>query len=137
MFITPLIAVQGAIELFKGLTGSHNKKEEKTAVTEPQNPSHDVHHMSFEDLSAVAMNLVHDGKLSEKDANSFLTQMASLQQSTGLSKDAKIDMIQLYQEKMQNLNTDATPKNTASLQQSLDILNGIKARSGVSIPNFV
>ena len=139
MFVTPLLAVQGAIELFKGLTATHKKKEEQAEAlnqTNP-NPNYDVNNMSFDDLQALTMNLFHDGKLSDKDTQNFLSQINSMQQSSGVAKDTKVDMIQLFQQQIQKSNAQASNKDTASLQQSLDLLNAIKARSGASIPQRV
>jgi hypothetical protein len=139
MFVTPLLAAQGAIELFKGLTSTQKKKEDPVDALNQSNPNpnYDVKNMSFNDLQALTMKLSHDGKLSDKDTQNFLNQISSLQQASGVSKDTKVDMIQLFQNQIQNINKQATNNDSSAFQHSLDLLNGINARSGANIPQSV
>jgi hypothetical protein len=135
MFINPITAAMGAIELFTSMT-SHHKKEEKTENTALTN-AYNVNNMSFNELKDMALGLMQQGKLSQNDTNNFLSQISSLQQVTGTSKEAKVDMIDVYQQQIQNLNAQTKNNDVASLQHSLDILNGIKARSNATIPKSV
>lgn len=136
MLINPLTAAMGAVQLFKEITSHHpkDKKEDKTATL---TSNYNVNNMSLDDLKNMTALLVRQGKLSENDANNFLTQTASLVQSAGISKDKKIDMVKLYEQQVQNFNSESKPKDLASFQQSLDILNGMKALSGANIPASV
>lgn len=137
MFINPLSVAQGAIELFSELTSHKDKKEEKDDNINLSNALYDINHISVNDLNALVLNLTQKGTLSENDSSTLLKQVASIQQSNGISKDTKVDMIQLYQQQLQKVNATANPKEVASLQHSLDLLNGLKARSGASIPQAV
>lgn len=139
MFINPLSAAMGAIDLLSDITSHHAKKDkEKDSLTQlTSTDKYNVNNMSFNDLNAMTLNLMQEGKLSEDDGHNFLKQITSIQQTSGISKDTKIDMIQLYQQQIQNLNADADTKDLASLQRSLDFLSGVKARAGASIPQFV
>ena len=137
MFVTPLLAAQGAMELFKGLTSTQKKKEHQTDELNQPNPNYNVKNMSFDDLQALTMNLFQYGKISEKDSQKLIAQITSLQQSSGVSKDTKVDMLQLFQSQIQNANKQGNSMDTASFQHSLDLLNGMNARSGANIPQRV
>lgn len=135
MFINPITAAIGAIKLFSEITSSH-KKEDKAATADLSN-NFNVNNMSLNDLTKMSQELMQQGELSEKDAHSFLSQIASIQQLSGISKDNKVDMVHLFEQQIQNLNSTSNTKAAASFQHSLDILNGVKARSGASIPQSV
>ncbi|RUR13735.1 hypothetical protein [Legionella sp. km772] len=139
MLINPLTAAMGAIELFSDLTSHHAKKDkEKDPLTQLTSPdSYNVNHMSFNDLNAMTLTLMEQGKLSSEDGQNFFKQINSIQQTSGIPKDQKIDMIQMYQQQIQNLGPNAGAKDLVSLERSLDFLSGIKARAGATIPQFV
>lgn len=139
MLINPLTAAMGAIDLFSDLTSHHaNKDKEKSSLTQLTSPdNYNVNNMSFNDLSAMTLTLMQQGSLSEDDGQNFLKQINSMQQTTGIAKDQKIDMIQMYQQQIQGLDSNAGAKDLVSFQRSLDFLSGIKARAGANIPQFV
>lgn len=139
MFINPLTAAMGAIGLLSELTSHHAKKdkEEKDTLTQLTTPdNYNVNNMSFDELKAMTLALMQNNKLSEDEGQQFLAQMTSVQQTSGVASTTKIDMVQLYQQQLQNLKADDN-KNSSSLQRSLELLNGLKARSGVIIPQAV
>lgn len=135
MFINPITAAMGAIELLNNITSNH-KKDDKAATASMQN-NYDVNNMSLNDLKIMTKDLVQQGKLSEKDANSFLAQSSAIQQSSGIAIDSKVNMVDLYQQHIQHLDKDSKNNEVAAYQHSLDILNGVKALSGSKIPQFV
>jgi len=135
MFINPITAAMGAIQLLSEAT-SHHKKEENKTTTDLAS-TYNVNNMSLNDLKGMALGLMQQGKLSESDANNFLSQITSIEQSAGISKDAKVDMVHLYEQQVQNLNVGVKSKEVASFQHSLDILKGVKALSGANIPRSV
>ncbi len=140
MLINPLTAAMGAIDLFSEITSHHAKKDkdkEKDSLTQLTSNTYDVNNMSFDDLNAMTLGLMQQGKLSEDDGHNFLKQITAIQQASGITKDTKIDMIQLYQQQIQNSNAETNTKDLASLHRSLDFLNGVKARAGANIPQFV
>lgn len=135
MFINPISVAVGAVELFRELT--HHNKDEKKGQTQLVKENPDVNNMSFDDLKSLTMNLVQKGSLSEQDGASFLAQLEAIQKASGIAKDAKIDMMQLYEQQLRSANVEANAKEVASIQQSLSLLQGIKARSGAQIPQAV
>ncbi len=107
MLINPLTAAMGAIDLFSEITSHHAKKDkdkEKDSLTQLTSNTYDVNNMSFDDLNAMTLGLMQQGKLSEDDGHNFLKQITAIQQASGITKDTKIDMIQLYQQQIQNSN---------------------------------
>lgn len=139
MLINPLNAAMSAIDVFSDISSHHAKKDkEKDSLTHLTNPnSFNVNNMSFNDLSAMTLTFMQQGKLSADDGQNFLKQINSIQQTSGIAKDQKIDMIQIYQDQIKHLDSNAGAKDLVSFQRSLDFLSGIKAREGANIPQFV
>jgi len=135
MFINPLTAASTAMELFEKVSSLGNKKDDKKSINEFTDTPYDLNNMSLDQLKAMTMDLAQNGKLSDQDTNNFINQIAMLHDATGIANDAQVNMIQLYQDQIQK--TNAEPKNVASMQKSLEILNGVQARSGAQIPQFV
>jgi hypothetical protein len=135
MNINPISLALGASELVSELTD--HTKERKHPLAQATNPAYDVNNMSFNDLADMALTLVQQGSLSEKDSSSLLAHMDVVQKSSGVAQDVKTDLIQLYEHQLHKANTVEQGNEVASLQQSLNLLHGIKARSGALIPQAV
>ena len=141
MFINPITVAMGAINLLSDITSHHANKDKdkaKDSLTQAgQADSLNVNNMSFNDLNAMSLNLMQDGRLSDGDGQNFLKQINSIQQTSGIAKDAKIDMVQLYQQQVQNAGSTVDNKDLVALERSLDLLKGIQARSSATIPRSV
>lgn len=136
MFINPLTAAQGAIELLSGLTSS-SKKEEKEDTTSLSSLNYNINDMSVADLKSLVLKFTEKGTLSESDSSALLDQVDAITQAQSISSNTKLDWINLFQQQVHSLNPATSPKEAASLSHSLDLLNGLEARAGANIPQFV
>ena len=123
------------------LAGIVHKKHEEHAVqgsgtkANTPNQQYDVKNMSLDELKTMAMNLFNSGSINDKDYQNLSTQINSIQQTTGLSSNTKVDMLALFQQQLQQAKTAG--KNSDALNDAFNILNGVQARLGANIPSHI
>lgn len=136
--IAPIIqGIASLVSASKAEKADSNPPTSSNQTSQSVTSQYDVHNMSLEDLKGMIMGLYESGQISEKDMIKLSSQRLSLEQTGGLPKDEKIDMVALFQQQSEKIKSSSLSHESGDYQRSLDILKGIGARSGTNIPQSV
>jgi|GEM_PF-5224600 len=140
MIISGILAATGLLSMFKKEPVEQSKPiEDPLLPSKPQLvTSTDGHNMSQQDLQSMITTLKDSGKISQADYNMMSIDKLDLKIFGGIANDAKIDMISHLEQQIDTMKTSAADKSgIESVEKIVNILKGMDARSGASIPASV
>ncbi len=110
------------------------KEASTTAATKD---SFDLTHMSLNELKALINDLRSNGKYPDANMSMFAEQCDILGKKNGFSNDTKMDMLQVFSDQLNQLNGSANNQGAEAWQWSLNMLQGLQAKSGAAIPDYI